>query len=691
MPKTTPATTAFLPSGICLGTGMWAWKTDRAEAFRMLDRFYAAGLRGIDTAPNYPLNKNPADFRGAEKILAEWINTHGINDLDIIFKFGSLNNLFSPEHNLSESFTLMNAQHYRNFYGDNAATLMIHWDNRADETAIRNTYAGLQKARADGWQIGLSGIKYPAVHARINADYNFEFTIEVKHNPFVSDYERYAPLHGKNHRFLAYGTAGGGFKLDEIYATDSSLKLRGKKNAYDKASIEKVNALLLRVNADRSEPLQHFYQLGLQNAVQHPGIDGVILGVSNVMQLNNSLDFLGVNTAKTDVIRPPKKTPSAPATAHYDTVVIGGGLFGTYAALAAAERGRRVLLLEKENDLFRKASTVNQARLHGGYHYPRSVATARMSDENKARFTRDHRDFINFTFEKYYAVDKFGSLTDGRQFERFCAYLDLPCERIEEHELFNFRRLDSLYRTTEYTFDPYLLAAYYQKKLADKPLIEVQTAAKILRAGQADKNWHIELQSLENQKITNIIAPAVINAAYAGSNGINRLFGQPEIQLQHEIAEMAFITAPALRGVGLTVMDGQFGSVMPYGRSGLHSFSSVAYTHHRVSREAQPIFSCQQINRACRPDFVADCNVCPARPVSAFAKMSAQMRQYFNARVEWQYYFSKYTVKSKLRANHIDDGRPTEISQPAADPDFYCIFAGKINSIYEIEKYLTKK
>ncbi len=68
--------------------------------------------------------------------------------------------------------------------------------------------------------------------------------------------------------------------------------------------------------------------------------------------------------------------------ATYDYLVIGGGLFGSYAALYAAQLGYSVCLVEREDALFKKASVVNQARLHAGYHYPRSVATARMSDDN---------------------------------------------------------------------------------------------------------------------------------------------------------------------------------------------------------------------------------------------------------------------------------------------------------------------
>ncbi len=66
--------------------------------------------------------------------------------------------------------------------------------------------------------------------------------------------------------------------------------------------------------------------------------------------------------------------------------------------------------------------------------------------------------------------------------------------------------------------------------------------------------------------------------------------------------------------------------------------------------------------------------------------MLAQMRQYFAEQVEFEYLFSYFTIKSKLQANYIDDGRPTEIAQLREAPRFYCLFAGKINSIYEIEK-----
>ena len=377
-----------------------------------------------------------------------------------------------------------------------------------------------------------------------------------------------------------------------------------------------------------------------------------------------------------------------PSASKYDFLIIGGGLFGAYSALYLAQKGYRSCIVEKENALFRKASIVNQARLHGGYHYPRSIATARMSDDHRERFTEDHKAFVNFEFEQYYAIDKFGSFTDAAQYERFCEFMNIRCERVREHPYFNFYRIEALYLTTEYSFDPVLIAHYYMDRLKAEPLIEVRMRQELLHAEVDAGQWRVALRDHEKGIDTEVCAPVVINATYAGSNAVNRLFGAAEIDLQHEICEMAFVASPMLERTGLTIMDGPFGSIMPYGKSGLLSVSSVPYTHHRVSFEAVPRFTCQTPETGCRPDYLADCNHCVNRPPTNYRKMLAQLREYFSDQVHWQYFFSWYTIKSKLQASFIDDGRPTEISHLKENPHFYCIFAGKINSIYEIEKII---
>ena len=56
----------------------------------------------------------------------------------------------------------------------------------------------------------------------------------------------------------------------------------------------------------------------------------------------------------------------------FDKIIIGAGLYGLYAADVCAKKGERVLVLEYDKAPFMRATYINQARVHMGYHYPRS-------------------------------------------------------------------------------------------------------------------------------------------------------------------------------------------------------------------------------------------------------------------------------------------------------------------------------
>ena len=60
-----------------------------------------------------------------------------------------------------------------------------------------------------------------------------------------------------------------------------------------------------------------------------------------------------------------------------DVMVVGGGFYGCALALHLRRSFERVVIVEREDGLLRRASYNNQARLHNGYHYPRSFRTGR--------------------------------------------------------------------------------------------------------------------------------------------------------------------------------------------------------------------------------------------------------------------------------------------------------------------------
>lgn len=276
-----------------LGTAMWGWTTPKETCFKLLSHFYETGFRQVDTATNYPINKNGEDFRLAEKILQEWIVVNGVSDLQIITKSGSLNNLGGPENNLTKSFLLLVLDEYEFLFHDNLNTFSIHWDNRQEEDSILDTFEALNIAAQQGLKVGLSGVKYPEVYARINKAYELDFRIQIKHNLLYSDFDRYAPLH-EHGSFLAYGINAGGLKLDvKQYNTDSSLKARGGNPELGNRLSPALLEIFKKAN-QKSErpPVQNLNECGLCFAWYQEKMDGIILGPSRVDQLEQSIRFL---------------------------------------------------------------------------------------------------------------------------------------------------------------------------------------------------------------------------------------------------------------------------------------------------------------------------------------------------------------------------------------------------------------
>ena len=52
----------------------------------------------------------------------------------------------------------------------------------------------------------------------------------------------------------------------------------------------------------------------------------------------------------------------------YDQIILGAGLYGLYAAQKCGARGQRVLVLERDETPFRRATYIIQARVHQGFH-----------------------------------------------------------------------------------------------------------------------------------------------------------------------------------------------------------------------------------------------------------------------------------------------------------------------------------
>jgi len=148
--------TSFDKDSILLGTAGWGDKVEKSAALELLSTFYQHGYRWIDTATNYPINRNPKEYGLAIGWLSEFQSD--FPDLKIFVKAGSRTNLGEPESFINASYFDLVFEMLIGQLGDGLAGLGVHWDNNSsndDRSMLLDFFARIHHR---GYQIGLSGI-----------------------------------------------------------------------------------------------------------------------------------------------------------------------------------------------------------------------------------------------------------------------------------------------------------------------------------------------------------------------------------------------------------------------------------------------------------------------------------------------------------------------------------------------------
>lgn len=366
-----------------------------------------------------------------------------------------------------------------------------------------------------------------------------------------------------------------------------------------------------------------------------------------------------------------------------DAVIIGGGFYGSAIAIYLAKtRGlRRVILLEREPELMVRASYNNQARVHNGYHYPRSFTTAFRSRINLPRFVRDWPQAVSQDFIKLYATARRNSKVTAKQFERFCHEIGASIKPAgsDLKRLFDPRLIEDVFLVEEYAFDSTRLAEWAVKELHESGVdIYYSTRALAISRPPGKNSLMVAAQS-------NVGSPSLINCRYVFNcaySGLNQILGDfpgTKMSLKQEVAEMALMQVPdVLKEIGITVMDGPFFSMMPFPARGLHTLSHVRYTPHFSWNDAQgidPYKMLDEYDRSTRVD-----------------RMIRDVGRYLPIALKAKYVDSLFEVKTVLVKNEGDDGRPILYEKHVDLPGCYSVLGGKIDNIYDVlEKLETEE
>ena len=367
---------------------------------------------------------------------------------------------------------------------------------------------------------------------------------------------------------------------------------------------------------------------------------------------------------------------NAPFSQRRRIVIAGGGFFGCSIALMLHRRGWQPVIVEDSSDLLTKASKVNQARVHGGYHYPRSLMTACRSRHNYERFREAYREAIVDRFTKIYAVGRYFSKVTAGQFEVFMKRIGAPLKDAPPAlaRLFNPALTEKCWIAEECAFDFSILREKLKGELEEAG-IEVRLNERVFAALP-----HREGAVAQLSGGAELSCRWVFNATYAGLNLLAAGSGLPLIPLKHELAELALIELPEeLAGLSVTMMCGPFFSFMPYPSRGLTALSHVRYTPHAQWFENARTGASDPYRRF---DSLAK--------VSNNAFMLADASRYLSALRGATYRESIWTVKTLLPQSEIDDGRPILFQQNPELPAVVHVMGGKIDNIFDVEDELGR-
>lgn len=349
--------------------------------------------------------------------------------------------------------------------------------------------------------------------------------------------------------------------------------------------------------------------------------------------------------------------------------IIGAGVFGTTAALELSKNNFEVVVFDRTDNILTGASTVNHLRHHFGFHYPRSKETVEEIKIARKSFEQEYGQSLSSFFDDYYGISLVGSKTAPEGFIDFCNRLKLPyIVSFPEEKYLDRKKIGICIKTPERVYDPDVLKGLILRKIRagniklklNHNIIggDIKDKCKLLKIRCGSRNFEEKFDF-------------VVNATYSNFNQFNKLMGFPRKTLLYELVELLEIQLPDDKKIGLTIMDGQFSSVLPRGEKGTFTLGHVKESVlAAVTSNDLDTFKMSSENTKSNKKNILKKGI----EDFPFLKDAEVIRSLFVTRV----------VKANVDAT---DERPSEITQYGNG--IYSIFGGKVITCCNIAKKIT--
>ncbi len=336
-------------------------------------------------------------------------------------------------------------------------------------------------------------------------------------------------------------------------------------------------------------------------------------------------------------------------------LVVGGGIFGSTAAVSLANNGYDVEIHEKQSDIMMCASNINQYRLHKGYHYPRSSDTALECNKGLKTFKRKYeQSVLNGSIEHYYCIASEDSLISSEEYLEF----------LDEHRL-NYKIVDSIKNTD--------LTVKVEEELFDSQVLRQSVKKKLFA-----NNINIKINHESDKKSFNLY-DVIIFATYSN---INQYLNK-KINYQFEVCEKPVVKlSDRYKNKSIVVMDGPFMCLDPYGTTDYHVLGNVVHAIHETNIGTAPIIKNKKLSNYINKGIIYQPDI------TNIDKFIETGERFFDDFSNLEHIGSMFTVRAVLKDREHDDARPTLVEKHG--DNMFTLFSGKIDTCVDASNELIK-
>jgi glycine/D-amino acid oxidase-like deaminating enzyme len=343
--------------------------------------------------------------------------------------------------------------------------------------------------------------------------------------------------------------------------------------------------------------------------------------------------------------------------------VVGCGIFGAEVALQAAEAGFDVVVFERAGEVLSGASQNNQNRLHQGFHYPRDLDTGLQSIRGYHRFVARYPECVDGDFPNAYFIADEGSMTSPEAYLAFCERLGMPYTPILARDFapMEVRGARTGVLCGEAVYDCRLLRSAVAARLADSG-IELRTSTSVEAVEPRGEGMRLRLAGGAVEDVD-----AVVNCSYADINRLTDQLGHATAEREYEYTAVPIVALDVPRA-GVTVMDGPFMTLLPYGKGG--DFLLYDVVHTVVARSVERQLDRRWLDPATAPFAGVDRQ-------AFFAAMVEACRRFVPALARARLVGCLEGPRMVLARNHATDARPSLVNSYGAT--YHTVFSGKID------------